>query len=308
MKTQSKKGTLKPLAAAIGLGLAMAAGTASAGVNWSYPETLFEDDDVDFLIKGAGNTQAGIIEEGDLLYAVVELTDSAGSEIQPEELTGLSIIEVGSIIPSGLPGIATIIFQPPTLGFDFYSGAAPLPDGAGAAGGGAMVAYYLDDTPELDISADKIVAGSPSCTTLALCTAQASDGDIWMVAGFDGDPDEYWVAPGAQLTTDVVNVGDPANRFGLFNAGLSVIVNQTGKKLVLNDLDCGVFCGAGGDGKVDNIGSGNINGGGENIIPSEWFATSDFDMTLKAVPTPGTLALFGVGLLGLGRMSRRNKA
>jgi uncharacterized repeat protein (TIGR01451 family) len=266
--------------AALGVGLAILVGSASAAPTWSPPRTLFEDDNVDFLIKGEGNTQDGIIEQGDLLVSVFEFLESAGEPIGPEELTGLAIIEVAEIVDLG-GGIAfNIFFKPPTLGFDFYSGIAPLPDGTGAAGNGAMIAFWLDGTPELIISADNITAGTASCSTLAGCTDQATDGDIWLIAGISDDPDSFWVAPNAQLDTTVVDGANPGQDFGFFNAGLSILLNRTEQLLAINEFACAPFCAPGGDGKVDIGGSGDIKGGGENRFQSEWFATGDLDMTL----------------------------
>lgn len=232
-----KQRAMAPFAAAAGLGLMLAAGSASASVQWSQPTTLFEDDDVDFLIKGTGNTTAGIIEEGDYLLAVVELEKSAGSFIAPDELTGVSVIEVDQIIGAGAPGGATILFKPPTVGMDSFLNGVTLANGAGAAGGGAMVAYFLDPTPDLDISADTLGAGNGSCYTLALCIAQATDGTEWMSSGFAGDPDELWIATGAQLDTSIVDGAPLSQKFGLFNAGLSVLHNSTGRELVPNALE-----------------------------------------------------------------------
>ena len=74
---------LASLAAVIGFSLAIMASSASAGPVWGSPTTTFEDDNVDFLIKGEGNTQTGIIEQGDLVAAVIEFNTSAGTSIQP---------------------------------------------------------------------------------------------------------------------------------------------------------------------------------------------------------------------------------
>ncbi len=148
---------LAPLAAVIGFGLAITASSASAGPAWGSPTTTFEDDNVDFLIKGEGNTQAGIIEQGDLVAAVVEFNDSAGTPIQPEELTGLAIFEVADFLDLDGGGVPNdIVFKPATLGFDSYSGIAALPNGTGAAGSGGMFALWLDDDPDLDIDAATI--------------------------------------------------------------------------------------------------------------------------------------------------------
>ena len=192
--------TQKILAAVIGFSLAIMASSASAGPTWGSPTTTFEDDNVEFLIK-----------QGDLVAAVVEFHDSAGTPIQPEELTGLAILEVAAILDlDGFGGENDIVFQPATSGFDFYSGIAALPNGAGAAGSGGMFAIWLDGDPDLNIGADVIGTGNLSCTTYAGCVAQATDGDSWMVAGFGADPDNGWVSFNAFLDTSMVDIVEPS--------------------------------------------------------------------------------------------------
>ncbi len=51
-----------------------------------------------------------------------------------------------------------------------------------------------------------------------------------------------------------------------------------------NNIGCAPFCGPGGDGKVDMVAGLSIKGGGELTVSSEWFATSDLDMTLSNPP------------------------
>jgi hypothetical protein len=62
-----------------------------------------------------------------------------------------------------------------------------------------------------------------------------------------------------------------------------------------------------GDNKIDVIGSGDVLGGqflGAGVIADGAFAHSDFDFQ-KAVPEPATIALLGLGLLGMGVSLRK---
>lgn len=311
MMNSRKKGGLKPLTAAVGLGLAMVAGSASADINWGSPFTLFEDDNVDFHFDAQGNIkQNGLLEVGDVLSAVLELNTANGAVITPPELTGLAIVELVARVDVNGNGQLDDIFAPASLGFDFFSNVlgatgAPLANGAGAAGSGAMVAFWLDNSEDLTIDAGSVVGGTTSCTTYAGCVGQATNGDEWLVAGFTGDADEVWIVLDAPSDVSGIDGALPSEEFGALNAGLGVITNSTGRDI--RDISCGSFCGPGGDGLVDISASGSIKGGGESFTQSEWFATSDFDMLINAVPVPGSLLLMGVGLLGLGGLSRRRK-
>ena len=315
MKTR-RKGILKPFAAAAGLGLAMAASSASAAINWG-DFTLFEDDDVDFHMDAQGNLKVDqTIDIGDVLAAVLELNTANGSAISPpEELTGLSIIQLVARIDLDGNGTPDDIFAPAALGFDFYADAlgatAPALSAGGGAGEGAMVAFWVDPAQDLVIDAGAVVGGTTSCTTYAGCVAQATNGTEWMVTGFTGDPDEGWVVlnPLQGISTGVIDVANPSQSFGTLNTGQGIIVDGTAVNLAQNALSCGVLCGPGGDGFVDVFASGSVKGGGETFTASDWFATSDFDMTLaREIPVPGTMLLMGLGLLGMGSMSRRKKA
>jgi hypothetical protein len=252
---------------------------------------------------------------------VVEFHDANGGEILPQELTGLAagqvlaIDEITDVLASftfgayegGLNDILALGTGGVTVGAD------------GDAGGGALMALYLSNDPNLDISADNITAGTVSCTSLSECIDQAVDGSMWQVDGFTGDDgaatgDEFWEAPLGQIFTAIPLATEPAIELSSFNAGASILQNGTGKTLEFNSISCFPFCGDGdgADGLVDMIVGGSVKGGNgltDGLIADGAFASSDMDLQkrLQQVPEPSTLALLAAGFLGVSAANRRRR-
>lgn len=304
------KSTLKlnAMALALGAGLVVASAPVFAGVTWFPPVTVFQDDDVDWFIKGENNLLADTIEIGDSLISAIEIANTSGAfgggpaGFGGDELTGIAAITVTGKTSIGA-GLFNYTFGPSGDLNAYLSN--PLP--AGVDNTTAIVAMYLDSTPDLDLT-----TGVTNCTDMADCIVKATDGTLFQVDGFGAsvvgaelgiDPDQYWIVVGAPDSIAAIQALGATQTAGFFNFGGSIMYNGTG---IANDSfteqACGVFCGGG---MVDVLGSGNILGG--QGLDNGAFARSDFDFQ-KAVPEPATLALLGLGLLGMGASLRKRKA
>lgn len=282
---------LAPLA----LGLSLFSGSAFA-ITLFQPITLFEDDDLDYFLYDADSN--GLLDVGDRLATVFEVNQTSGIflgqgpvQIGPnEELTGIAALEVRSLEDPENDGLFDFYFGPISVGLNTLLSADVV---QGAAGEGAIVAMYLDQSPDLNVI-------NGSCGTLAQCIAAATDGTVFEVDGFSGDAADLWFAGDVSPSPASLLTVAAATKVGVVNFNLETFqaaVPLTDTRLIgSGDL-------LGGQGLDSTLLS---NGGAGSTNPV--FARSDFDLQ-KNIPEPVPLALLGIGLLGLGaRSAARRRA
>jgi hypothetical protein len=278
------------------MGAAMMMGlTASAyAVPWQLGSNLIEDDSNEYLFRsdGAGGyvPVVGDLAVGDFVVQVLDFPLINGINIDSlgEEVTGVSVFQIGAIVPTGLhdPDGGGPLGAYAAGTFDFVAAAAT--DWFGLTGitptnADVMSILYQDPANNLDVFAMGLVAG----------LAAATDGMEIMELALNGGGDfatavQLPLDPGV-FAPDSVGEVPGVTQYGTFNYQLTIAsedipgINALGAKL---------------------------SGTGTNLVafdPAIAPVIDDTQASFTAVPEPATLSLLGLGFLGAGLMRRRQQ-